>query len=383
MSDTHRFSPELVLAAAHILKALGRDGFERMVLEMSLPDRTVGQGKTLAARANSLARYAIDNPTQRVASGGNVDAEIVKRAIGLLEGNTAIPRTSDSQRATLLMLLRKEGIPVGDEGSVRFAEAGTARAGTAIQFATNFPDGVTAVSASGNQTPPTVTTLVEGGDKKPAPEPALREVTFDFAAAIEAGGSATSEDQLPTASAGPGRPPAAVLGGGVLGNIELSATATVEPPNVEVLRRLDEMDAAILELRPIVEAMNRVVRESSRLGIGGNHPPEAMDTPPAILETMEECSLASGAIREGLTGEKVSVASIELSRRALQRAEPRVEAFGDWLSRTAGLFSDELVKSVAQRLGKRIVDVPSIITVVKVLGLTIAGVLAALGALLH
>jgi hypothetical protein len=421
MSDARAYPSDLLVAAAHILKALGHDGFERMLLEMNLPDRGVGRGKTLMARANSLARYAIDNPAQRTVAGQQVGVEIVARAVNLLAEDRAFPNVSEPERETLRGLIKRDG--VDRVALAGFARAGVATAGTAILDMADTPLPLRAAFMDGNEV-----LSVNGGDKKLAPEP-VRQVVADFPGSIEwtaqvdtaaqtpietgnapppPDAQGVRPDSTPAFELGPFQPgafqgagatgavgdisgrPDVLLGAeavGVTGNLagraagtsSGRATLTVRPAEAEMLRRLDELETAVRDLKPIVEAVNQVVREAQRLGIGANNPPEPIDPPPLDGEMLDDCALAGEAIRDiVLVGEKVSIPSIELSRRTLKRAEPRVTAFAEWLAHKADLFTDELVK----QLGKRAADIPALIAVVKALGLTIGALLAALGLLL-
>jgi hypothetical protein len=423
MIDTRAYPSDLVVAAAHILKGLGHDGFERMLLEMNLPDRGAGRGKTLMARANSLARYAIDNPAQRTVAGQQVGVEIVARAVDLLAGDRAFSNVSKPERETLIGLMKRDGVDGGVLAGA-LARLGGATAGTAILDMADTPLPLRAAFMGGNEV-----RSVNGGDKKPAPEP-VRQVAVDVPGSIEWTAQVDTAAQTPieTGNAPPGsdaqrappdsapvfemgafqagafqgagatgaagdisgRPdvfPPGAEAVGTTGNLagraaETSsgrATLTVRPAEAEILRRVDEFETAVRDLKPIVEAVNQAVRETQRLGMGGNNPPEPIDPPPLDGEMLDDCALAGAAIRDiVLVGEKVSVPSIELSRRTLQRAEPRVDAFAEWLARKGDLFIDEFVK----QLGKRAADIPALIATVKVLGLTIGALLAVLGMLL-
>jgi hypothetical protein len=73
-----------ILAATSILKALGHAGFDRMLLELGVPE-DVGSGTGLAARANSLARYLLSNPDASAVDGRLVGDAVVKRAHDLMD----------------------------------------------------------------------------------------------------------------------------------------------------------------------------------------------------------------------------------------------------------------------------------------------------------
>lgn len=69
----------LLLASTSILKALGHSGFERMLLELGVPE-DVGVGSSLQQRANSLARFALSNQDAKALGGGVLTDAILSRA---------------------------------------------------------------------------------------------------------------------------------------------------------------------------------------------------------------------------------------------------------------------------------------------------------------
>lgn len=69
----------LVLASTLVLKTLGHSGFDRMLLELGLPE-DVGAGSGLLARATSLGRYALSNPDAKAIDNRLLSAAIVDRA---------------------------------------------------------------------------------------------------------------------------------------------------------------------------------------------------------------------------------------------------------------------------------------------------------------
>lgn len=81
-------SRKIILAAAGMLKALGHSGFDRFLLELGLPDQSVGEGSSLMARSNSLAKYAIDYPDAITADGHPLGAAIVAQADELYRSGT-------------------------------------------------------------------------------------------------------------------------------------------------------------------------------------------------------------------------------------------------------------------------------------------------------
>ncbi|WP_246711368.1 TIR domain-containing protein [Rhizobium leguminosarum] len=73
-------SRALVIASASMLKAEGHAGFEAMRLEWDLQETDAGAGSGLAARATSLATYALKDPQLRTPEGIYLQSAIVTRA---------------------------------------------------------------------------------------------------------------------------------------------------------------------------------------------------------------------------------------------------------------------------------------------------------------
>jgi predicted nucleotide-binding protein len=69
----------LVLAATSILKALGHAGFDRMLLELGVPE-DVGTGSGLLARSTSLGRYVLTNPDAKAYDGTQLSEALIRRA---------------------------------------------------------------------------------------------------------------------------------------------------------------------------------------------------------------------------------------------------------------------------------------------------------------
>lgn len=74
----------LVLAGTSILKALGHAGFDRMLLELGVPE-DVGAGSGLLARSTSLGRYALSNPDAKAYDGSLLTAAVIRRAQDLFD----------------------------------------------------------------------------------------------------------------------------------------------------------------------------------------------------------------------------------------------------------------------------------------------------------
>lgn len=73
-------SRSLVIASANMLKAEGHNGFDALRLEWDLLDTDAGEGSGLAARATSLATYALRNPELRTPEGNYLQSAIVAKA---------------------------------------------------------------------------------------------------------------------------------------------------------------------------------------------------------------------------------------------------------------------------------------------------------------
>lgn len=89
MSVAHEFevsklppfpSRQLLLASANMLKALGHSGFDELRLEYDLLETPAGLGSGLAARATSLATFAVANPERHTPDGIYLQSAIVARA---------------------------------------------------------------------------------------------------------------------------------------------------------------------------------------------------------------------------------------------------------------------------------------------------------------
>ncbi len=74
----------LVLACTSILKALGHAGFDRMLLELGVPE-DVGAGSGLLARSTSLGRYVLSNPDARAFDGTLLSHALIRRAQDLFD----------------------------------------------------------------------------------------------------------------------------------------------------------------------------------------------------------------------------------------------------------------------------------------------------------
>lgn len=90
-------SRKTILAAADMLKALGHSGFDRFLMELGLQDPDVGRGPGLMARANSLAKYAIEHPDARTADGQPLAAAIVAEAGSIYHQGLTV-NISDNER---------------------------------------------------------------------------------------------------------------------------------------------------------------------------------------------------------------------------------------------------------------------------------------------
>jgi predicted nucleotide-binding protein len=81
------YSRATIIAAPHMLKALGHTGINEFLLEAGLLDGAAA-GSGLQGRATSLAKYAIENPTELSPARRTIPAEIVRRATALWQQGT-------------------------------------------------------------------------------------------------------------------------------------------------------------------------------------------------------------------------------------------------------------------------------------------------------
>lgn len=109
-----RFSLQTVLHATDILKALTHKGFEQFVIKLNLRDREVGYGTSLQARANSIARFARDNPNAQTGFGELLDDHIVEKAASLITGY-GLPSVSEDEQQAFLRSLERDGFSVTDK----------------------------------------------------------------------------------------------------------------------------------------------------------------------------------------------------------------------------------------------------------------------------
>jgi predicted nucleotide-binding protein len=93
MSIEHR---RLVLASTSILKALGHAGFDRMLLELGVPE-DVGSGSGLLARSTSLGRYVLSNPDAKAYDGSSLSDTLIRRAQELFNRG-AVVNLSEQER---------------------------------------------------------------------------------------------------------------------------------------------------------------------------------------------------------------------------------------------------------------------------------------------
>ncbi|NTI06750.1 nucleotide-binding protein [Agrobacterium rhizogenes] len=91
-------SRPLVIASANILKAEGHSGFDEMRLEWNLEDTDAGTGSGLAARATSMAAYALRDPELRTPEGISLQSTIVARA-GEIYREGYMPNIGDKERS--------------------------------------------------------------------------------------------------------------------------------------------------------------------------------------------------------------------------------------------------------------------------------------------
>lgn len=111
------YTRQLVIAAADYLKALGHTGFDRFILEISAPAEVAGRSEGgLLARANSLAKFAIENPDFLTPEGESAAQAIVERAKQLYtdSGGRA---SNDRETAVFLAQASRAGLALDQEVS--------------------------------------------------------------------------------------------------------------------------------------------------------------------------------------------------------------------------------------------------------------------------
>lgn len=87
----------LLIASANMLKTVGHAGFEELRLGYDLLDTQAGLGSGLAARATSLATYAVLDPELRTPEGIYLQSAIVARA-GDIYRNGVIANIGEKER---------------------------------------------------------------------------------------------------------------------------------------------------------------------------------------------------------------------------------------------------------------------------------------------
>jgi hypothetical protein len=81
--DVSRYpARRIVIEAAHLLETLGHSGFDNMMLEFGISDLSAGRDLGgLMARANALAKHALEEPGAATAEGVPLAKAVVQRAI--------------------------------------------------------------------------------------------------------------------------------------------------------------------------------------------------------------------------------------------------------------------------------------------------------------
>lgn len=80
MSES-KYNRKLLLSACQVLKALGHSEYDNFLMEVVPLDERVGQSGNLTDKANSLARYALQDEGQLTPDGANLWDEIIERAM--------------------------------------------------------------------------------------------------------------------------------------------------------------------------------------------------------------------------------------------------------------------------------------------------------------
>jgi predicted nucleotide-binding protein len=102
------YARRTLLAAADMLKSLGHSGLSRFLLELGIENDGVGRGNGLMERANSLAKFAIDNPALRSPEGRTIPSEMIQRASELWHSGQGQPNERDNFAAAM----HQEGQPL-------------------------------------------------------------------------------------------------------------------------------------------------------------------------------------------------------------------------------------------------------------------------------
>lgn len=116
-SERRAYTRQLVIVAADYLKALGHAGMDRFILEMSAPSDVAQRSEGgLLARANSLAKFAIENPDFLTPEGKSVSQSIVERAAQLYidSGGRA---ANDQETKAFVTQASREGLVLDQEVS--------------------------------------------------------------------------------------------------------------------------------------------------------------------------------------------------------------------------------------------------------------------------
>ncbi|MGD9711381.1 MAG: TIR domain-containing protein [Thermomicrobiales bacterium] len=103
-----------VIAAAHMLKALGHSGVDRFLLELGSVMQGVASRDRggLDARATALAEFALENPQALSDDRRTIPFEIVLRAKDIWERGI-VPNLAMSDRDNFADAMRAEGSPLG------------------------------------------------------------------------------------------------------------------------------------------------------------------------------------------------------------------------------------------------------------------------------
>lgn len=168
-----QYSRRTLLAAAQVLKVLGHSGFTRLMLELGLPDESVGTGGSLMDRANSLSRYALNDPQQTTASGYNLWDTIVDRSVEedkCYPPNVDIPNVRVRERRELEAALKEHNQQILDEYAAAspFITEAVERGDSPTAGLANFLDQKRkATVMSENPSKPSKVFIVHGRDDAP------------------------------------------------------------------------------------------------------------------------------------------------------------------------------------------------------------------------
>ena len=153
----------------------------------------------------------------------------------------------------------------------------------------------------------------------------------------------------------------------VLGDVRMEAHGSITDPPVsdssvrfpadwerekrQILIRLNEVDAIVQRVLPILEELERS-REGGRRSIGGNNPPEPITEPPLSLELARETSHAVEVLRHELSSKIVSLHAIHVAKFVLRQFGNAVCELVTWAQVHLDIFTRAFSESAGAEAGK-------------------------------